>query len=293
MQTDVMDDFVLYLRRKGLAARTIDQHCRRLQHILPFSLERFTRFIVNKNPSWMNKYLQTGKHYCELHKIKYPKGFFSQITEKPKARLTLSDEEIRSFLALGGQYTCYWYLLAYHGFRPGEVRNMRVSFIDLAGHSVTLPHSKTGTGRTVRIHDSCYPILKEYIQKCEDRLFTVSDTALRYDFRMRLKKLGITKPLCVYSFRHSFATRMLQEEQPLFVVQDILGHSDPKTTRMYYHGNLKAQEKAMKNDPLNIQTPEDKLNKIEDFIKNTINNDSRFNQTRIRESITLLWQSTR
>lgn len=95
----------------------------------------------------------------------------------------------------------------------------------------------------------------------------------------------------MYTFRHSFATRLLQEEQPLFVVQDILGHSDPKTTRIYYHGNLKAQEKAMKNDPLNLQTPEDKLNKIEEFIKNTLQGDTRFNQSLVRESIAQLWRT--
>lgn len=291
MQTRVMDDFVLYLKRKGLGERTIDQHCRRVPYFLPFSLKSFNKLVTTKNPAYMNKYLQTGKHWCNYMKIPYPQGFFSQVTEKPKTRLTLSDEEIRSFLNLGGKYTCYWYLLAYHGFRPGEVRNMKASYIDLAGHSITLPHSKTGTGRTVRIHDTCYPVLRDYLQKCGDRLFTITETALRYDFRRRLKILGITKPLCVYTFRHSFATRMLQEEQPLFVVQDILGHSDPKTTRMYYHGNLKAQEKAMKNDPLNIQTPEDKLNKIEEFIKNTLQGDTRFNQSLVRESIAQLWRT--
>lgn len=291
MQTDVMDDFVLYLKRRGLAARTIDQHCRRLQHILPFTLDSFTKLIVDKSPAWMNKYLQTGRHWCDLNKIPYPQGFFSQITEKPKTRLTLSDDEIRAFLSIDSPHTCYWYLLAYHGFRPGEVQGMRVSYVDLAGHSITLPQSKTGTGRTVRIHDSCFPILKDHIKKCQDKMFTVSNTAYHKDFIRRLKKLGITKPVTMYTFRHSFATRLLQEEQPLFVVQDILGHSDPKTTRIYYHGNLKAQEKAMKNDPLNLQTPEDKLNKIEEFIKNTLQGDTRFNQSLVRESIAQLWRT--
>jgi hypothetical protein len=123
-------------------------------------------------------------------------------------------------------------------------------------------------------------------------MFTVSNTAYHKDFIRRLKKLGITKPVSMYTFRHSFATRLLLEEQPLFVIQDILGHSDPKTTRMYYHGNLRAQEKAMKNDPLNLQTPEDKLNKIEEFIKNTLGNDTRFNQSRVRAAISTLWSSS-
>lgn len=47
----------------------------------------------------------------------------------------------------------------------------------------------------------------------------------------------------------------------------------------------------MKNDPLNLQTPEDKLNKIEEFIKNTLQGDTRFNQSLVRESIASLWRT--
>lgn len=286
-----MVDFQLYLKRRGLADKTISEHCKRLRYILPFSTKTFNELAVTKNPAWMNKYLQTGKHWCTFKKIRYPKGFFSQVTEKPKTRLTLSEEEIRAVLAIDTPHTCYLYLLAYHGFRPGEVRNMRVSYVDLAGHSITLPYSKTGTGRTVRIHDNCYDILSKYISDKEDKLFEYSEGTYRLDFIKRLKKLGITKQVPLYTFRHSFATRMLQDEQPLFVVQDILGHTDPKTTRMYYHGNMKAQERAMKRDPLNIQTPEDKLNRVEDFIKTTLGEDDRFSQSRIREIISQLWQT--
>ncbi len=36
-----------------------------------------------------------------------------------------------------------------------------------------------------------------------------------------------------HSFRHAFATRMLRETGNLALVQDLLGHADPKTTRVY------------------------------------------------------------
>ena len=43
------------------------------------------------------------------------------------------------------------------------------------------------------------------------------------------------KPIGCHTFRHCFATHMLENGVNIRVVQELMGHSDVKTTEIYTH----------------------------------------------------------
>lgn len=82
----------------------------------------------------------------------------------------------------------------------------------------------------------------------------VLESGLQKAVKIAVDRAGITKRVSCHTFRHSFATHMLENGVNIRVVQELMGHSDVKTTEIYTH--------VMDKDISSVFSPLDSLGDV-------------------------------
>lgn len=169
----------------------------------------------------------------------------------------LTDEELSRMLAAarGSNYRDYVMLavMAGCGLREVEVVGIRIGdFREVGGGQTFL--RVLGKGEKVRnvpLSPDLWRLIQRYVLLTE-RSFTSHLDSRKPLFTSRVGKdkplttrsvqnivkkyvraAGITKAISPHSIRHTVGTNMAVNEAPLLVIQQFLGHSDPKTTLRY------------------------------------------------------------
>jgi site-specific recombinase XerD len=79
----------------------------------------------------------------------------------------------------------------------------------------------------------------------------VDPSVVQRAVRQAVMTAGLLKRASCHTFRHSFATHLLEDGYDIRTVQELLGHKDVKTTMIYTH--------VLNRGPSAVQSPLDRL----------------------------------
>ena len=185
----------------------------------------------------------------------------SALLETPKLKRTLPDvlsfEEIENIIAQidlsradGGRNKAILETMYSCGLRVSELINLKISglYLDVGFLRVT---GKGDKERLIPIGRDAVKYIKIYKDEIRvhqpvqngfsDILFlnkhgrALSRVMIFYIFKDLAKKAGIAKNISPHTFRHSFATHLVEGGADLRAVQEMLGHESITTTEIYTH----------------------------------------------------------
>jgi len=169
---------------------------------------------------------------------------------------------------LGKRNQCMIEVLYGCGLRVSELIDLKISNINFKELYLKV-EGKGNKTRFVPLARYTADLIKDYQEnvrskykvnkKCEDILFlnsrgsSMSRVIVFIIIKELTEKAGISKKISPHTFRHSFATHLLQNGADLRYIQEMLGHSSITTTEIYTHlKNEELREVILNYHPRNI-----------------------------------------
>lgn len=163
-----------------------------------------------------------------------------------KIPAVLSKDEVRKLISsINNSKSKLMITLMYAcGFRVSELISLKTPDLDFNEKIGYARQAKGKKDRIFNIPELIFQDLKEQAEKqkqeSQEYLFSgpkgrLSARNLQKIVRTAAKKSGISKPVHCHTLRHSFATHLLENGENLIVIQQLLGHENIETTKIYTH----------------------------------------------------------
>ncbi len=228
---EIVVDYLTKLREEGLAANSMNRALAALRGFYKYLLREK---VIAQNPL----------AHIELAKV------WMKLPE------TISKEEMKTILAQPGnrnnaaiRNTAMLELLYATGIRVSELINLTMNSINWqVGFLIVM--GKGSKERIVPIGRIAYDCVRRYVDEIRPKFMQKKSTDVLFLSRFGKKftrqgfwkivvacarQAGLQKKVYPHTFRHSFASHLLEGGADLRTVQVMLGHSDIATTQIYTH----------------------------------------------------------
>ena len=263
-----LDKFLIYLKKKKINS---------FKNTTKKDIINYLEYLNNNNSvaSVARKLTTIKNFYTYLTKIEYIKINITEGIERPKLSKKLPQvltiEEVDKLLdiplnsAFDYRNKAMLELMYGTGLRISELLDLKLGDIDFE-NCIVRCLGKGNKERIVPIGEYVIFYLNAYLEhrpillkkRKNEYLFLNSrgDKLSRFSFfkilKSILKSKNINKNISPHSLRHSFATHILEGGGDLRSIQELLGHSDISTTKIYTHiSNKQLKEDYEKFHPRN------------------------------------------
>lgn len=233
VSTDHLSAFLMWLNELGLGARS---QARLLSALKTFYKYLLTENAITTDPTELLDGPRLPRHIPEVLS-------FDEIQRMLQVIDLSEPHGVRNRAMLETLYAC--------GLRVSELTDLRLSnlYLDIGFVKVT---GKGDKERIVPIGEEAIRHIRLYIEGVRQTMLNIHKDHANYLFlNRRGKKLsrvmvfliikeiaglaGIKKNVSPHTFRHSFATHLIEGGADLKAVQDMLGHESILTTEIYTH----------------------------------------------------------
>lgn len=224
----------------------------------------YTHYLLElgKSPAYVNQAISAVKFYYEaVCGIQESSIWFVRPKKEKKLPNVLSQGEVLKLLGniANLKHKSILSLTYSSGLRVGEVVRLKFQDIDIERKTIFIKQGKGKKDRYTLLSDAALAVIKQYImiEKPKIWLFPgqtdghLTERTVQKVFEQAFKAAKIIKKVSVHSFRHSFATHLLEGGTDLRYIQELLGHQSVKTIEIYTHVSVK--------DIRRIQSPLDRL----------------------------------
>lgn len=221
--------YIVQTRKRGLSGRSMARHLSALRGFFTFALEEG---VLSADPSGF------------LENPKLPRQL-PEVLSKAEMFKVLAQPDIGK--KIGFRDRVMLELLYASGLRVSELCLLRPNDFD-AQRGLLRVFGKGAKERLVPVHSEAAGWLENYFKDCrplfhpvDDFIFlnpsgkSLSRIGVWKAVRRHVRSAGITRDISPHSFRHSFATHLLEGGADLRSVQLLLGHADINATEIYTH----------------------------------------------------------
>jgi len=137
------------------------------------------------------------------------------------------------------------------GMRLGELVNLKWNSVDMNTQVIKIECNRTFTTkskkeRIIPINKTLFELLRKRMPRiidinqgefvfCRQRGFKLNENYVSKSFKQAVKLSGLNDAIHFHTLRHSFASSLIQKGVSLYVIKELLGHSDISVTQIYSH----------------------------------------------------------
>ncbi len=271
----LLNNFYKYLKGKRYSQSTIDTYTQLVADFIEYNNQKDINTLNNRDIELFIETVYIKRNYSISTQRQFISGLKLFIVYSPDTLINdlklmrpkaskklpnvLSQNEVISLLKVTEniKHKTILALIYSSGLRISELLNLKIEDLKINRRQIHIKNAKGRKDRLVVLAESTLPLLHNYLSIYTPKIYLIeglnnnqySASSIRKFMFKSCKKVGLIHKITPHTLRHSYATHLMESGVGLRHIQELLGHSSPKTTMIYTH--------VARKDLLAIKSPLD------------------------------------